>query len=202
MKSQEPGPASLLEDVLACLASRTGSAGLTPGQIRSALAAKASGKRDLGAIKEVCYELWLRESVVIEPPAPGRREYRVWHAANRKPVASRVEESAPARPAPPGRASREGGADEHFRITLCGQLAAEWARAGTAETKEVLRRLLTNLGVERVEKPAEVLAFKGRRHECDSAILPGSPVRVVEPGWLLRLSGGEYLLAKARVAPA
>lgn len=202
MKSQESDRAPLLEDVLALLELRTGSTGLTPGQIRSGLASKAGIKRDLGQIKEACHELWQRRLIVVEPPAPGRREHRLWHAKNRKPEVCRDEASAPGRPAPPGRSTREGGADEHFRVTVCGQLAAEWARAGNPETREVLRRLLTNLGVERVEKPAEVVAFKGRRHECESAVLPGAAVRVTEPGWMLRQGGGEYLLAKARVMVA
>lgn len=186
-----------LSDLLRLIES-AGASGLTPGQIRAALPAKGPCRWDIGDVRAACHELWLRDQVVIEPPGRGRREYRVWPASRRPPKSGDARE----RPAVAGRATREGTPEENFRATLCGQLAGEWQRSGNDESREVLRRLMTNLGAERVERPGDVVAFKGRRHQCDGTVLPGVPVRVTEAGWLLRQGTGEYLLAKARVVPA
>jgi hypothetical protein len=199
VKLQDPGSRPFHSELLGLLQSSTRSAGLTPGQLRAALAAKAGVRRDLAEVRAACHELWLRDQVVIEPPGRDKREYRVWHASYRRaPIGSGARREE-ARPAAPGRATREGDAQENFRITLCGQLAGEWARSGCGETRDVLRRVLMNFGAERVERAGEVVPFKGRRHECNGPVLPGGPVRVTEEGWILRQGTGEYLLVKARV---
>jgi hypothetical protein len=196
VNSRDADSNHFLTDILGLLEASSRSGGLTPGQLRAGLAAKAGVQRNLGEVRAACHELWQRDEVVIEPPGQNRREYRIWHASHRRSP-QRVEPVAPR-----GRSTREGGAEENFRVTLCGQLAGEWARTGCRETREVLRRLLSNFGAERVERPDDVVPFKGRRHECERSVLPGAPVRVTEAGWILRQGVGEYLLAKARVVPA
>lgn len=201
MKSRNPDSDSFFSDILGLLESGSKLGGLTPGQLRAALAAKAGVQRNLGEVRAACHELWQRDEVVIEPPGQGKREYRIWHASQRRPQQPQPQQGMP-EPAPRGRSAREGGAEDNFRVTFCGQLAGEWARTECGETREVLRRLLSNFGAERVEQPNDVVPFKGRRHECDRPVLPGVPVRVTEAGWILRQGLGEYLLTKARVVPA
>lgn len=196
MKSGQTEAASLLPHVVDLLEAKTALGGLTPGQLRAGLARKCGTSCGLSEVRALCHELWRRREVVIEPPAAGKREYRVWHARHRK------DPNRPAQ-APPARRTREefDGGESNFRATMCGQLVAEWKAAEGKETKETLRRLLANFGAERWGTPGEVVPFKGRRHECEGRVVPGDPVRVVEDGWVLRQGSGEYLLAKALVKP-
>ncbi|MEM0968461.1 MAG: hypothetical protein AAGJ31_03850, partial [Verrucomicrobiota bacterium] len=136
-------------------------------------------------------------SVTVEPPAPGKRELRVWGGSDRKAAVPKARQNVP-----PSRPTRERGdaQETNQRVTLCGQLVAEWSSAKELETKEVLRRLLVNFGADPVGVVGEKVPFQGRRHRSEESVLPGTEVEIEQHGWILRGCPGDYLLGKARVS--
>ena len=174
--------------VLDLLEKKTAKAGLTLRQIRNQLS-KSSPEADLTAeaTRDLLHSLWEQGSIAIEPPAQGRREIRFWHARH---APTQLPQATP---------SVEPSAGEAMK-SICGQLATAYHDSDCEDTKKELYRLLFNLGAEPVGKPGQKLAFKGRNHECsDANALPGDPVKVTEPGWMLRNCPGDYQLSKIRV---
>jgi hypothetical protein len=149
----------------------------------------------MAEIQDGLHALWSQDRITVEPPPPGKREFRVRLAS--PALAERL--SAP-------ESGGETGPEDSLE-SACGQLAAAFHEAKSAETKQELARLLFNFGARRPEPDGSRAAFQGRRHVCPQPILPGAPVKVTEAGWCLpaRSGGnpsGERLLSKSRVAPA
>jgi hypothetical protein len=81
------------------------------------------------------------------------------------------------------------------------QMVFAWQEADSTEARAPIERALLNSEAVRIGKPGEQLQFVGRLHECHEPVFPGDPVEIVQPGWLMLDSKGEYLLAKAKVIP-
>jgi hypothetical protein len=178
-----------LDQPLLAVLQQAGSRGeLTPGTLRTRLSKFLGGPNVPAAeVQSRIHALWKAGQLTIEPPAPGRREVRVWPA------------QATVRPHPEPR--RQVAGDEAF-IQICGQLASAYHQSDQPGTKEELARLLFNLGVVRSDAEGATTGFLGRRHVCSKPLLPGDRVKVLESGWLLRNCPGDHLLSKSRVIPA
>ncbi len=182
-----------LDQPLLAVLEQAGSRGeLTPGTLRTRLSKSLGGAAPSATeVQSRIHALWKAGQLAIEPPAPGRREIRVW------PTKTDVTPTPKPSPAPQPQAP-----SHEALIQICGQLASAYHQSDHPGTKEELARLLFNLGVVRSETEGATTSFLGRRHLCPKPLLPGDRVKVVESGWLLRNCPGDHLLSKSRVIPA
>jgi hypothetical protein len=111
------------------------------------------------------------------------------------PLPASLMPSAPTR-TPLRRASTEEEA--RFRQRAAQQLVFAWQES-TPEGREPIERALLNLGAEPIGRLGEHFEFAGRVHESREPMLPGDPVEILRPGWLLRDDSGGYLLGHAQV---
>jgi hypothetical protein len=89
-------------------------------------------------------------------------------------------------------------AEAHRR--LAREAVVAWENIADPAAREWVESALFNAGVEPIGAAGEHTEFVGRLHDCgEPGAFSGKPVQVVQPGWLLREDGGEYLLAKAQV---
>ncbi len=191
-----------LLDLLRHLTRRSGvTAGAFAQRIREPLRRSLQEKLDLspgrltsGVMYRILHGLWREGRVAAEPPTGPRSAVRFWHPDHLRGRA------ADGGGLPSRRFSTEAeDAESHFKQSLCGLIVEEWKNAAEAETREVLERLLRNAGAEPSEAEGSVVSFKGRRHACESPLLPGDSVKVLRSGWVLRRSPGEMLLTKSFV---
>jgi hypothetical protein len=176
-----------LDQELLSLLEQAGARGeLTPGNVRSRLAKRT--RVSAGEVQERIHALWKEGWLTVEPPAPGKREIRLWPAS--------IDQAPPSPSRPEAPSLSESAAQ------ICSQLASAFHGAAHPEAKQEFARLLFNLGAERTDPEGSAAGFMGRRHQCAKPVLPGDPVKVIESGWLLRNCPGELLLSKSRVVPA
>lgn len=107
-----------------------------------------------------------------------------------KPVAPTTNQDGP-KPIASGKQDRRA---------LAQQMVFAWEEATSPEEKERIACALRNGGIEPIGTAGERINFVGRLHE-GPGVFQDDPVEIVQPGWMLRDDIGEYLLAKAKVAP-
>ena len=99
----------------------------------------------------------------------------------------------------PGLSSPGEEVDIDFQRDTCELLVYAWQDSSCAETRESLKTIMLNLGLEMVETPGAQTEFNGLMHHSESSVSRGDIVRVLHPGWKLNNSRGNYLIAKAEV---
>lgn len=94
--------------------------------------------------------------------------------------------------------------DIDFQRDLCRELALVWEDSPEPDARAALERVMSNAGLEQIGEADEVLAFDAGRHKLASGngVLPGNPVKVVEPGWEFRSPRGVLQIVKPKVAPS
>tara|TARA_R110002096_G_scaffold147671_16_gene307702 strand:+ start:36912 stop:37748 length:837 start_codon:yes stop_codon:yes gene_type:complete len=93
--------------------------------------------------------------------------------------------------------SQESGLD--FQRDACELLVFAWQDAESEETRQSLEGVMVTLGLDPVETADSTAEFSGVLHQCREKVSKGEKVRVQLPGWRLKNSRGDYLIAKAHV---
>jgi hypothetical protein len=108
---------------------------------------------------------------------------------------------------PDGRIKRpkpETDGDIDFQRDLCRELALVWEDTPEPDVRDALERVMLNAGLEQVGEVGESVGFDASQHKLasGSVVLPGQPVKVVEPGWVFRSPRGVLQIVKSKVASA
>ncbi|HEY1187030.1 MAG TPA: hypothetical protein VGE74_05200 [Gemmata sp.] len=96
--------------------------------------------------------------------------------------------------------------EKDFRRYTADRLAAAWRDAwndGKTEGRDYMETAIWNLrGMKMIGEAGLEVAFDGRLHESEQSVFTNAPVRVVRPGWLLKVDDEDYVALKAAVEKA
>jgi hypothetical protein len=88
-----------------------------------------------------------------------------------------------------------------FQRDVAELLVYAWQDSTREETRQSLEAVMTTLGLEHVETAGQTVEFNGLSHRSQSPASAGDRVCITLPGWRLKNSRGNYLIAKAEVEP-
>lgn len=96
--------------------------------------------------------------------------------------------------------------EKDFRRYTAERLASAWRDAWDEkkdEGRDYLETAIWNIrGMKMIGEAGAKVAFDGRLHECGAPVFTNGAVRVVRPGWLLKVDDEDYVALKAAVEKA
>ncbi len=151
-----------------------------------------------------------RAKALLEESVRNRRDAlrRQYEALGGDPDDLPEPQPRQARPEKPGAsAAPEARTDDEkdFRRYEADRLAAAWRDAwdaGKHEGRDYLETAMWNIrGLRMIGEADAAAKFDPRSHEADASLSVGAAVRVVRPGWLLKVDDEDYVALKATVQP-